>query len=87
MNHDAAVRNHQVARENRAARLVPEHDVIGRVAGRVQRRQLVSAEVNHRERQASGSQSTPYLASSPGHGYLKNAAPGYACRKAAAPDA
>ena len=45
-NHDAAAGNHQVAAEQRAGRVVPEREVVGRVAGGVDRRDRVAAESN-----------------------------------------
>ncbi len=44
VNHDAAAEDHQVARENRPRRLVPERDVIRRVPGCVERRQPIVAD-------------------------------------------
>ena len=45
-DHDAAAGNHQIAAEQREARMVPEREMVGRVAGCMNRSDRVAAEPN-----------------------------------------
>ena len=85
LDHHAAAGDDEVAGEERARRLVPEREVIWRVAGRMDDGQRVVAAAGSRRRRSSASPATPAAARRSGHGYFANAAPGCAAAIAGTP--